>query len=91
MIINTTKTKRWRGHPLQDKIDKGEIQLIDHLDIPEDEFQAKIAILEPEEQEIAIWARQKRLKISPKGVIKNKSEILQQIRKSLKYGKVKRG
>ena len=52
--------KEWRGHPLQEKVGKGEVQLIDHLDIPENEFLAKIAILEPEEQEVAIWARQKR-------------------------------
>jgi len=57
-------SKKWRGHPLQEKIDKGEVHLIDHLDIPENEFLAKIAILEPEEREIAIWARQKRLKLS---------------------------
>jgi len=54
-------SKKWLGHPLQNKIDTGEIQLIDHLDIPEEIFQAKIAALEPEEREIAIWARQKRL------------------------------
>jgi len=60
--------KKWQGHPLQKRVDKGEVQLIDHLDIPENEFQAKIAILEPEEREIAIWARQKRLKLSAKGI-----------------------
>ncbi|MCL2378002.1 MAG: hypothetical protein FWC77_02645 [Defluviitaleaceae bacterium] len=59
--------KKWRGHPLQERIDRGEVQLIDHLDIPETDFLAKIAVLEPEEQEIAIWARQKRLKLSQKG------------------------
>ena len=64
--MKTDANKKWLGHPLQKRVDKGEVQLIDHLDIPEDEFQAKIAILEPEEQEIAIWARQKRLKLSPK-------------------------
>jgi len=56
-----TNTKKWLGHPLQKRVDKGEVQLIDHIDMPEDEFQAKISFLEPEEQEIAIWARQKRL------------------------------
>jgi len=55
---------KWLGHPLQKRVDNGEVQLIDHLDIPEEEFKAKIALLEPEEQEIAIWARQKRLKLS---------------------------
>jgi len=64
MTIDTNR--KWRGHPLQEKINKGEVKLIDHLDIPENDFLAKIAILEPEEQEIAIWARQKRLKLPSK-------------------------
>jgi len=68
-MITTDTSKKWLGHPLQKRVDRGEVQLIDHLDIPEDEFQKKIANLEPEEQEIAIWARQKRLKMSPKKAV----------------------
>ena len=64
MKIDTRK--KWHGHPLQEKVDKGEVQLIDHLIIPENEFMAKMATLEPEEQEIAIWARQKRLRLTSK-------------------------
>ena len=56
-------TKKWYGHPLQDKVDRGEVRLVDHLDIPEGEFLSKIANLEPEEREIAMWARQKRLRL----------------------------
>ena len=63
-MMKTSTTKKWRGHPLQEKVDKGTVQLINHLEIPENEFLAKISILEPEEQEVAIWARQKRLRLS---------------------------
>jgi len=75
-MMKADTRKKWHGHPLQEKVDKGEVQLIDHLIIPEDEFLAKMAALEPEEQEIAIWARQKRLRLSSKGTKADKSAEL---------------
>ena len=46
-----TKLKRV-AHPLQKKIDKGEIKLISILDIPDRE--AKLAALEPDEREFVL-------------------------------------
>jgi len=39
-----------KGHPLRDRVARGEVTLIDPLDIPDRE--AKLAALSPEEREI---------------------------------------
>jgi len=46
-----TKLKRV-GHPLQKKIDSGELKLISIFDIPDRE--AKLAALEPDEREFVL-------------------------------------
>ena len=46
-----TKLKRV-GHPLQTKIDSGELKLISIFDIPDRE--AKLAALEPDEREFVL-------------------------------------
>jgi hypothetical protein len=52
--INTLKCK---GHPLREKIVKGDIKLIDPFDISDEEFNEKISALSLDEQEFAINIR----------------------------------
>jgi hypothetical protein len=49
-----------RGHPLREKVMRGEIKLIDPFDISDEEFNEKIAALTPDEREFAIDARNER-------------------------------
>ena len=52
--INTLKR---RGHPLREKVMRGEIKLIDPFDISDEDFNNKIAALTPDEREFAINIR----------------------------------
>ena len=51
--VYNIRNMRRKPHPLQDKIERGEVKLIDHLNIPETDFQSLIATLEPHEREVA--------------------------------------
>ena len=53
---NTDTLKR-KGHPLREKIKRGEITLSNPFDISEDEFNDKMAALNPEERELIINMR----------------------------------
>ena len=53
---------RRRAHPLQDKIDKGELKLVSPLDITEEEFNVKISLLDPDTRDTVIKLRQKRMR-----------------------------
>ena len=46
-----------RGHPLREKIKKGEITLLNPFDISSEEFNKKIAELNPDEQDFIINIR----------------------------------
>jgi hypothetical protein len=52
--IRTTQRK---PHPFQEKIERGELQLADHLNIPDRDFQALVTVLEPTEREVATRIR----------------------------------
>jgi len=52
---------RRKPHPFQDKIERGEIKLVDHLNVSEGEFQSLLAELEPPERELATRIREKGL------------------------------
>ena len=52
-----TKMKRV-PHPLQAKIDSGELKLIDPFDISEEEFQEKLRHLSEDQREFALERRQ---------------------------------
>jgi len=41
-------------HPLQAKIDSGELKLIDPFDISDEEFNIKIALMAPEDREFIL-------------------------------------
>ena len=51
-----SKLKR-RGHPLREKIDRGEVKLLDPFNVPEEDFNAKLANLNPDEREFIISIR----------------------------------
>jgi hypothetical protein len=46
-----------RGHPLREKVKKGEIILKDPFDISDEEFNEKLSVLTPEEREFIISIR----------------------------------
>ena len=50
------------AYPLQSKIDKGELKLIDPLDIPEEALNEKLQLLSKEEREFIIQLKQSRHK-----------------------------
>ena len=52
--INTLKR---RGHPLREKIKKGEITLLNPFDISDEDFNQKMAELHPDEREFITTAR----------------------------------
>ena len=52
--INTLKR---RGHPLREKVKRGEIKLTNPFDISDEEFNDKIFALTPEEREFIINIR----------------------------------
>ena len=49
-------------HPLQTKIDRGELKIINRWDISDDEWNVKMALLDPEERETANWYRQEKIR-----------------------------
>ena len=49
-----------RGHPLREKVMRGEVKLIDPFDISDEDFNDKIAVLTPDEREFAINTRNAR-------------------------------
>ena len=53
-------TLKHRGHPLREKVMSGEIKLIDPFDISDDDYNAKIVALTPDEREFAISIRNAR-------------------------------
>ncbi|MCL1994584.1 MAG: hypothetical protein FWG63_00085 [Defluviitaleaceae bacterium] len=53
---NISALKR-RGHPLREKIKKGEITLLNPFDISDEDFNQKIAELNPDEREFLITVR----------------------------------
>jgi len=48
---NLNNMKR-RGHPLRERVRRGEVVLVDPFDIPEAELAAKLAALDPAEREL---------------------------------------
>jgi len=48
-------------HPLQAKFDQGEITPVNYWDIPDIEWNAKMALLDESERESANWYRQEKL------------------------------
>ena len=46
-----------RGHPLREKVKKGEITLLNPFDISDEEFNNKIAALNPDEREFIMNIR----------------------------------
>ena len=44
-------TLKRRGHPLREKVKRGEIKLINPFDISDQEYNEKIAALNPDERE----------------------------------------
>jgi hypothetical protein len=50
---NISTLKR-RGHPLREKVKRGEIKLLDPFDISEEEFQEKIKLLDDEQREYVL-------------------------------------
>ena len=59
-----------RGHPLREKIMRGEIKLIDPFDISEEEFQEKIKFLDEYQREYALeqWKERKTKNITDETV-----------------------
>jgi hypothetical protein len=47
---NLNNMKR-RGHPLRERVRRGEVKLVDPFDIPEAELAEKLAALDPGERE----------------------------------------
>lgn len=58
--VDTAPKNKWRGHPLQDRVDRGEIKLVDYLDVPKEVLLSRIANLDPMEQDVIIWAWERR-------------------------------
>ena len=59
--VYNIRTMRRKPHPFQEKIERGEVQLVDHLNVPDSDFQSLIVDLEPQERELAIRIRNKSL------------------------------
>ena len=53
---NISKLKR-KGHPLREKVKKGEITLLNPFDISDEDFNNKMAKLNPDEREFIINIR----------------------------------
>jgi len=51
------KNMRRVPHPLQDKINSGEWELVDHMDISDEQFEKNIAALDSDDREFAIKSR----------------------------------
>jgi len=49
-------------HPLQAKIDSGDVKTVNRWDIPDAEWDEKMALLDAEERETANWYRQEKLR-----------------------------
>ena len=49
-------------HPLQTKFDSGELKSVNRWDIPDDEWDAKMALLDADERETANWYRQEKMR-----------------------------
>jgi len=47
-------------HPLQAKFDSGELKSVNRWDIPDEEWNAKMSLLDKDEREAANWYRQER-------------------------------
>jgi hypothetical protein len=56
---NIAAMKR-RGHPLREKVARGEFKLIDPFNISEEEFKAKMDALSPDEREFISEIRELR-------------------------------
>jgi len=48
-------------NPLQTKFDSGELKAVNRWDIPDEEWNAKMSLLNDEERETANWYRQEKL------------------------------
>jgi hypothetical protein len=46
------------AHPLQSKIDSGELKPVDYFDISDEEFNAKLQCLDDDERQFALQYRQ---------------------------------
>ena len=51
------KNMRRVAHPLQDKINRGEWKLVDHMDISDEQFEKNIAALDADDRDFAIKTR----------------------------------
>jgi len=51
------KNMRRVAHPLQDKINSGEWELVDHMDIPDEQFEKNISALDSDDRDFAIKNR----------------------------------
>ena len=51
-----TKMKRV-PHPMQHRIDSGELKLVNYMDIPDEEFNANIKLLDEDQREYALERR----------------------------------
>ena len=49
-------------HPLQAKFDSGKLKSVNRWDIPDEEWNAKVSLLDEDERETANWYRQERLR-----------------------------
>ena len=50
-----------KTHPLQTKIDSGELKLVDYFNITEEEFEEKLQHLDDDERKFALQYRQNKL------------------------------
>jgi hypothetical protein len=59
LMLNINKPQRL-PHPLQAKFDSGELKSVNHWDISDEEWNAKISLLDEEDKETANWYRQEK-------------------------------
>jgi len=49
-------------HPLQSKFDSGELKIKNRWDIPDEEWNEKMSLLDEEEQKTANWYREEKIR-----------------------------
>ena len=59
--MQTFNTSKKLPHPLQAKFDSGELKSVNRWDIPDEEWNVKMSLLDDDERETANWYRQEKM------------------------------
>ena len=62
LLMSDFSKSRKLPHPLQAKFDSGELKSVNRWDIPDDEWNVKMVLLDEDERETANWYRQEKMR-----------------------------